>query len=272
MTVADAEPGQPLPSTALAIATDGFLGAVLIPSEDYQMFLIERPDVAEEELSQSIRWLLDAKLDYPSVDANIAWFDVPQHESMANRPRQQYVVAAPKNRVDQRVSAAEDAGIAVQIVDVRETARRNIAALIEKRVGPGVCLIIVEADGLQILVSFGGELYLERFIRERVLDPADAEIQGRQFDRIALEIQRTLDFLQRNYPFVTLSAIVLTPLPPEIGLLAGLAARLNEPVRELELRDYFEWPTDSEFNQREKQTQYLSAIGAALRFSESITR
>jgi Tfp pilus assembly PilM family ATPase len=234
--------------------------------------LLERPAVKDEEMAQSLRWMLDARLDYPAAEANLAWLDVPAHEAQGNRPRQLYAVAAQKSVMDERTRLVEETGRLLSTIDVRETARRNLAALVEERSGSGVMLLVAEANGLQITVTFQGELYLERFIPEKVLEErsvGDTEARERQAERLALEIQRTLDFLRRNFPQVTLGEILVGPLPPEIGLASGLASRLSEPVRSLDLCEYFDWPTDSDFGKLEVQARYLTAIGAALRYRDA---
>lgn len=241
----------------------------VLASEDYQLILGERPAVRAEEMAQSLQWALDSKLDYPASSAYLAWFNVPVHESTQNRPRQQYVVAARQSIVDERITLIERAGAPVDAVDVRETARRNLAALIESRTGSAVFLLVPEKIGLQITVTYGGEMYLERLIRERLLDDEGSDNRERQLDRISLELQRTLDFLRRNTPFVEITELLFAPNSPA-ELIAGLASRLNEPLRVLDLSDYFDFDPGLGLESPAQQARALTALGAALRFRESV--
>lgn len=252
-----------------SVVSQNFGFTTVLSSDDYQLILGERPAVRIEEMAQSLQWALDSKLEYPASTAYLAWFDVPVHESTQNRPRQQYVVAARRSVVDERIALIERAGAPVDVVDVRETARRNLAALIESREGSAVFLLVPEKIGLQITVTFGGELYLERLIRERLLEGEVTDVRERQLDRISLELQRTLDFLRRNTPFIEIDELLFAPdCPAEI--LEGLSPRLNEPLRVLNLSDYFDLDPDLGLESQAQQGKALTAIGAALRYRDSV--
>lgn len=258
-----------LRSVLEAISAPGFGLVTTLAMDEYQLLLSERPAVRAEEMGQSLRWALDSKLDYPAAEAYLAWFNVPAHESTQNRPRQQYVVAARQALVNERITRIERAGAKVDAIDIRETARRNLSALIESGTGSGVCLLVPEAAGLQITVTYGGELYLERLIRERVLDAADPEGRERQLDRVAVEVQRTLDYLRRNTPFVSLGELLFAPGAGS-ELFEGLTSRLSEPVRRLDLKGLFEWEAGLGLEQLANQASVLNALGAALRYRESV--
>lgn len=256
-----------------AVSTAGFGLVGVLPPEAYQLALIERPAVNDDEMALSLQLLLEPRLDYPADEANVDWFEIPAHESQGNKPRQIYAVAARRALMDERTALIEGAGLPLTALDIRETARRNLGALIESHTGNGVVLVVADPTGLQITVTFGGELYLERLIPEKVLESwptADTDARDRQADRIALEIQRSLDFLRRNFPFITVGDIQLGPLPEEIALQAALAGRLGEPVVTLDLAAHFEWTEAAgEILARpEAQAHYLTALGAALRFSD----
>lgn len=253
-----------------AVVQPGFGLVSILDIDDYQLLLGERPAVRPEEMGQSLRWALEAKLEYPAGEAYLAWFNVPVHESTQNRPRQQYVVAAKQSVVNERITRLERAGGRVDAIDVRETARRNLAALIEQRTGSSVCLIVPEAAGLQITVTYGGELYLERLIRERVLETTDPETRERQLDRIAVELQRTLDYLRRNTPFITLNDLLFAPSDQGDALREGLASRLGEPLNRLALDEFFTFGPDVDLQSSARQGRSLTALGAALRYRESV--
>lgn len=256
------------------IATPNFGLTCVLPASEYQLMLIERPAVKEDEMTQGLRWVLDARLEYPSAEANVAWFDVPLHESQVNKPRQLYVACARKAELDARTKTIEEAGAPLTAIDIRETARRNLAALVEEHTGnKGVFLLVAEDEGLQITVTYEGALYLERFIPEKLFERTEGqepEARERQADRIALEIQRTLDFLRRNFAFVTVSEILIAPMIVPTGLTSALSSRLNEPVRDLDLSDHFEWSEGSPLREPPTQARYLTALGAALRYRDSV--
>src|SRR5262245_3551616 len=123
---------------------------------------------------------------------------IPTQEYLPQRPQQLYAVAARKDVIQQRVGAFRQAKIALNAVDIRETAQRNISALLEKP-GETLGLLAVDAQGMQITFTFNGELYLNRFIETplNTMLASDGETRAKMFERIALEVQRSLDFLHR---------------------------------------------------------------------------
>lgn len=252
-----------------SVAAPDFGVTTTLAGDGYQLILGERPAVRAEEMAQSLQWALDSKLDYPASTAYLAWFNVPGHPSTQNRPRQQYVVAARQSAVNERISLIERAGCSVDAVDVRETARRNLGALIESQTGSAVLLLVPEKIGLQITVTFGGELYLERLIRERLLDSEGTDNRERQLDRISLELQRTLDFLRRNTPFIQIDELLFAPGSPA-EIVEGLASRLNETLRVLDLSGYFTFDPGLGLESPTQQAKALTALGAALRYRESV--
>ena len=84
------------------------------------------------------------------------------------------------------------------------------------------------AGGLFTL-SFKGELYLARRLDLTWSQLVAAEVSQRQlyFERIAVELQRSLDHFERQYQNITLSELLLGPMPEDIGLQAFLGARVE---------------------------------------------
>lgn len=239
----------------------------LLDRNEYQIFLVDKAAVRAEEMLQSLRWTLSALLDYPSVDANIAWIDVPVKNISTPRPPQMYVVAAKRSAVDQRMDMFEQAHLRLAVMDVRETAQANLAELLESA-NSGVCLIYADSAGLQITITFQGELYLARFIRESLFDTADAgsvDVLREKFDRVALEVQRSLDFVRRNFPNLTVEGVFVAPTQFAIGLHSELSTRILTPIQNIDLSDVFEWPVGSELVKPEVQALYFNALAAALR-------
>ena len=84
-------------------------------------------------------------------------------------------------------------------------------------------------------------------------------------ERLALEIQRSFDFMRRNYPAVLIDSLDVAPTKEDISLPTLLKRHLIEEVRALDLSTLFEWPAGSDLNKPAMQAQYFHALGAALR-------
>ena len=105
-------------------------------------------------------------------------------------------------------------------------------------------------------------------VREQLL-AGDAGQQEACRERITLELQRSLDHLDRQYHFITLAKLVLAPLA-EAGsdLRDYLAANLYVPVETLDLDTLFDFSAVAELRQPAQQQRYFLTLGAALRHEE----
>jgi MSHA biogenesis protein MshI len=127
-------------------------------------------------------------------------------------------------------------------------------------------LAFFEKDGL-LTFTRGGELYLARRIEvtvSQVID-TDADRRNQVFERIALELQRSLDNFDRNYHYVPIAKLLIAPLPQECGLLEYLAPNLSVPVESIDLGSVLDFPAIPDLKHPSRQSQCFEAIGAALR-------
>jgi hypothetical protein len=243
--------------------------SLVLSRGDYQVFLMDKPAVRAEEVDQSLRWALTPLLDYPAADANLSSIEIPAAESGPGMIQKIYLVACKHSLADQQAALFLLSKINLKAIDIRQTSHRNIAALLGGE-NSGVCLVVAEQSGIQITISFNGDLYLERFLRESVLHEDAKNVGGRSidssaFDRIANEIQRSMDFVARSYPFLASVRVVTGPTPFDISLSQELNSRLGQPVEALDLSSLFDWPPGSELAKPEVQAHCLHALGAALR-------
>lgn len=239
----------------------------LLGRRDYQIFMVDKPAVRPEEVESSLRLALSPMVDYPTSEANLAWLDIPIRQTMGSRAPQLYAVLARTGLVNARAALFEEAKIHLSAVDIREAAQRNIALLLETEKA-ATCLIFADAEGVQLTISYRGELYLVRFISEALFGAAEVQSReqlGDAIDRLALEIQRSFDFIRRNYPSLTIDALHVAPTQLDIGLPALLQKHLIEQVRSLDLASVFDLPPGSDLKTPEVQAQYFHALGSALR-------
>lgn len=267
-------PGAQLGAEALArladkIAVSGCAWTMPLNRKEYNILVIQEPPVLQSEMQQSIRWTLGTMIDYPVDEANVAWIKIPTVQNLPNRLPHLYVILARSDFISQRAALFQQARIQLRAIDVRETAQRNISALAEKP-GEGLGLLFAGRQGVQFTVTFNGELYLDRFIEESLFDSSaqDEEARSRAFDRIALQVQRSLDFVNRTMPFINVGRILVAPTPADIGLLGHLEQSLGESVEALKLDAIFDFSKTPELAKAENQARYFTALGAALRFME----
>ncbi len=239
--------------------------ATLLQPAEYQLLMVDAPNVPREELKAAIRWRVKDLLDYHIDDATMDVLDIPVDKDATGKSHYMYAVAAKNAIVQGQVAQFERAKIALQVIDIPETAQRNIAELYETADrGIGMLTFDDHAGGLFTL-SFKGELYLARRLDLTWSQLVAAQESQRQayFERIRVELQRSLDHFERQYQNITLSELLLGPMPEDIGLEAFLSSQLYLPLRQINLADALEFVGDD--MGIDKQWQLLRVLGAALR-------
>lgn len=242
----------------------------LLAAGEYQILSVDAPNVPQDELKTAIRWRLKDMLDYHVDDATIDVLDVPVDKNAPARNHSLYAIAARNQLIAQRQAAFETAKIPLSVIDIPEMAQRNIAALLEQE-GRGLALLSFDSEGGLLTVTFSGELYLSRRIdaTPAQLAQTDTDQKNAVFDRITLELQRSLDHFDRQYHFITLSKLVLAAYDSASGLQEYLAANLYIPVEALNLEAVLDISRVHELKSLEAQQRYFLTLGAALRHEEA---
>ncbi len=261
----DEKDGAELQQAAQEYELGRYRCATLLQPAEYQLLMVDAPNVPREELKAAIRWRVKDLLDYHIDDATMDVLDIPVDKDAPGKSHYMYAVAAKNAIVQGQVAQFERAKIALQVIDIPETAQRNIAELYETADrGIGMLTFDDHAGGLFTL-SFKGELYLARRLDLTWSQLVAAQESQRQayFERIRVELQRSLDHFERQYQNITLSELLLGPMPEDIGLEAFLSSQLYLPLRQINLADALEFVGDD--MGIDKQWQLLRVLGAALR-------
>jgi MSHA biogenesis protein MshI len=233
--------------------------ALLQPTE-YQVLMVEAPNVPREELKGAIRWKIKDMIDYHVDDATVDVLDIPPADA-ASRVHMMYAVTARNEQLQSRIREFEEARIPISVIDIRETAQRNIATLYESD-ARGVALVyFAEAWGL-LTINYKGELYLARrldFGLEQLAGPS----QESALERVVVEIQRTLDHFERQYRGVAVARVLLAPMPRDLGLPEFVRGRLGVELQSIDLGEVLNF--DSGAPDTETQWRLFHHFGAALR-------
>ncbi len=233
--------------------------------DQYNIVQIDKPNMPDSEVKPALRWKLKGLLDYSVEQAVVDGVDVPSDPSLSNRQPLMLAICAKKTVVSAVGNQLVDAGFNLKSVDVHALAQRNIAHLLEHEDRALVMLSILPR-GCLITFTAKGELYHARLIEldRDFLNDRD-EIFRNNFDKLVLELQRSLDSFDRQFPFLSLNRMVVAPVPHRDYLVSGLSTSLYVPVNVFNLEDIVELPADQDFSSLEKQAMLLPALGAALR-------
>lgn len=229
----------------------------------YRVAQLEAPAVPAEERVQALRWRLKDVVDFPVDGAAVAVVDIPTE---GGRQANVFAIVAPRDVVAERMALFQEAKVPLAAIDIPEMAVRNVAALFEEP-NRGLAFLVLNAGESLLTITCGGELYLSRRIEvsSQALADADDERRQQMLERLALELQRTLDNFDRQYGFVSVSRLLVCSEFDTAATVAALGQNLYLPVQAADLAKVAEFDAIPELRSMERQAQCLLAIGAALR-------
>lgn len=244
-----------------------FSTLVTLGRSQYRLRVMAEPPVPDREMQASLRWSLAADSDDPEEDLNVAWMRIPTAEEMPARPRQVYAITASKVWLAAQMALWKQAGLKPKVVDVRETSLRNVAARLELT-DEGALLVAPDDTGLGMVFTHHGSLYFNRYVEQPAAEwrSATPATRDRLQERVVAEVQRSIDVVGRNFPFMPIRRVVVAPAPEPLGLLETLGEHLALPVEQLDLGRVFELDGAAELAQTPAlQSRCLVALGATLR-------
>ena len=244
--------------------------STLLAPGEYQLLLVDAPKVPPAELKTAIRWRVKDMIDYHLDDATIDVLDIPPESSGSARGHSMYAVAARNDLIESCIGRFQKAHIPLSVIDIPETAQRNIAALYETE-GRGLALLYLGPDQGMLTITFRQELYLARRIEigmDRVL-ATDGVARDELFQRLVLELQRTFDHFDRQFSYVSIARLMLAPEPRESGLAEYLGRNFEMPVEGLRLGEALKFgaqaPADAAIEWR-----LFHLLGASLRHESKV--
>jgi MSHA biogenesis protein MshI len=246
------------------------VSAVLTPDE-YQLALVEAPEVPPAELRAAMRWRLKDTIDFKVEEAVIDVFDIPEQNRGGNG-RMMYAIAARRSAVDRYAGAL--AGVSsFDVIDVPELCLRNLAGLLPAAAA-GVALLHLGETRASVVLVRGKTFYLSRQMDlAKAAGPDRSRAAGARAERgengridpgaVVLELQRSLDYYERHFDQPPITRIALSPMGPlAMDLAQELGRETGFEVMTLDLNTLLSCATPIA---PESQAACLLAVGAALR-------
>lgn len=240
----------------------------LLPLAGAQLLQIEAPAVPPEELKAAARWrikdMVETRLDQLTLDV------LRVGDGRERAAHQLFVAAAPTALVHSTSEWAQAAGLALRVIDIRETAQRNLQTAAARRrgqAGRATAALVLQAGTALLTVSAGGELFYARRIvdttapepaRSGAIAPAPAAAAAMDFDamdivdygaepdsapaqaevpHLVIELQRSLDLWERSWPDLPLAGIDVfagersATLKSQLRSVLGVEVTPLEPAR-----------------------------------------
>jgi MSHA biogenesis protein MshI len=239
--------------------------STLLSINEYQLLTVDAPNVPAEELKSAVRWRVKDTLGYPADEAAIDVLQIPKGNQGVERAQSLYVVAATNSLIAKRIALFEDAKLALNVIDIPEMAQRNVAALLEDE-GRGLALLAFDETGGLLTFTGHGELYLARRIEISIgqLRDADENLRQQAYDRLELEVQRSMDSFDRNFNHIAVSRLVVAA-SSETGLVEKFRGNMYVPVERLDFSNILDLSAVPELMNEEAQMDAFYVLGAALR-------
>ena len=241
---------------------DRYRCTALLSHGKYQLIQTDAVAGAPDEAREVARWKLKDQVEFPVDTAAIDLLPIPSD----GRAPQVFAALSPESTMAPLVQAFQTAKVPLAAIDLPEISQRNLAALFEEN-GRGQATLIFDDDEGLLTFTLNGELLVVRHVElnARQLMTADDDRRNMLFERIALDVQRSLDNFDRLYSSVPLAHLLVAPIPGVDGFLAYLRANLTISVAPLDVSSVVDIGAVPALLDPLRQFQCLRAIGAALR-------
>ena len=265
-----ADPGLTLRNLMLQAGQQRTNYRLVLNPDEYQLHLVESPDVPDTELREAVRWRIRDLIDFPVDEAAIDVFDMPQQAGTGREVgRMMNVVVARLPLIAQKAALINRSGGELDVIDVPDLVLRNLLALTPSD-ATGAALLYVESGFSQILITSESTLYLSRriFIGQQELTAlAGRNEQEEDFRQaasgLALELLRSLEYYEAHFSRPPVEALYIAPMgAADSALHRHLAKSLGVKVSGLDLNEILDIPGGLA---PELQARSLMALGAALR-------
>ncbi len=270
-----ADPGLTLRTIVLQQGNESAASfRLVLNSDEYQLHLVESPDVPDSELREAVRWRIRDLIDFPVDEAAIDVFDMPQQAGARRETGKMMCVVVARNPViAQKAAMVNRSGAELDVIDITDLALRNVLALTPAD-SAGVALLYVEASSSLILITGESTLYLSRRIwigANELAGLVGQDPHGDEFKRVAdalaLELLRSLEYYETHFSRPGVEALYIAPVgAAESKLNAYLAQAIGVEVASLDLNKLLDV---AEPLTNEQQARSLLAIGAALRYERA---
>lgn len=210
---------------------------LLLPPSLCTLGTIELPPLPPAEVRAALAWRLAEVIGAPAsgevVSAENYTFDVLPHPlNKAGADLASYWVWAVANTVLRPwLVAFKKLKLPEPVVDCTDLAQRNLAARVEAD-GRALALLSQGPEGFLLTIVQAGKLLLTRRFETRLseVDRSAGLASGLQWERIALEVQRSLDMFDRKYAQVGVGRLLLAPQKSLQEALGLFRSNLYVPV------------------------------------------
>lgn len=227
---------------------------LILAPRQYQLLLMDAPNVPEEEMVKALRWRLKGLVDYPLNDIALDVFLVPPH-GVGGQRKKVFVAVTPLSHLKANLALFESAYLEVNTVSIAELALIN---LVTSHQGMPVMLISREEAHYQMQILYEEQLYL---VRELALTQEIIHEETPAAQNFLLEVQRSLDYCLSELKLPSPNQILFTPsFYQEEDLLKFLQRELGKDTKFIDLNHLL--TMKAPLNLKDQMDVFFSIAGA----------
>lgn len=254
----------------------------VLDKSEYELELVETPPVADDELTEAVRWRLKDLISIPIEDTVIDIFPLPE-DAYRGRMKMLYVVAVDRKVIAEKLKFIRECGLDPKVIDIEEMALRNISLYLPDMEKGTIAILSLKENSGEILMFSSEAMYLSRSIEMGYVSLAedlkssathkknhDDEHHSHHehsltMDRFVLDIQRSLDYYESQLGKGIASKVYLLPMGADgLKLQQPLQKVLSPKVVDLACKQFIPMSADIELTEFEEM-HLLPVIGAVLR-------
>lgn len=233
---------------------------IVLSTQQSQIVQVDKPTVPAAEINAALKWQVKDLVSISPENMVLDYFDGPL---LAGGKEKINVVCAPIDELKKIVAATNKEGAEVESITTVEFAFSNLLAT-----QSDACLLVCQQPNEEIilLIVKQGKLYFHRRLRgfRKIAHKTEDELAMTVIDNLALEVQRSSDFFERQLKQAPIKEIkVLLPINNESFLARKLAENTHIPVTLLSLPEKYQ-----------QHRSHAAAIGATMheaKISEQLT-
>ena len=251
---------------------------VLDPA-DYQILQVDAPNVPPDEVRGAVRWRATEFLEGSPHDYTL---DVLNVAAGGEGTGKVIVVAAHNDVLRARLKDGEVLGLGLTVIDVGETAQRNLLHAVLAAEASDVkvaAALVADARSASMIIAVEGELYFFRRFEFNVdllavpveeaqpVMMAEGEV-AEAAARSLIQLQRSLDLWDNTYAHLPLDTLRVHAGPKTAAIVDRIAPAAGVDTRALALSGVFKMAAGRKAPPWEDPA-YLPLLGALLRSREA---
>ena len=241
----------------------------VLSDDQYELQLLETPQVESEELREAVRWRLKDLISMPIEEAALDIFPLPD-DAYRGRMKMIYAVVANKQVIEDTLAFIAKVGLTPSVINIPEMTLRNIAMYIPEMEFGSVALLKMRHDSGSMLMYSHSSLYLTRqiefgyssFAAQEGAFTLDNDVV---VERLSLDLQRSLDYYESQLGKGVTNKIYVLPMEDEhINFEDELSNSLHTPILHFDCREFLPMQKEASPSVAD-QAFCLPVIGAVLR-------